>query len=82
MTPTTKKPETLSEKTHSPEEPLQRFVGIRKVKEGWITEGLKVVGEKVVSREVLREPDNKALAIEALKLILADIVLDRPWHKR
>lgn len=71
---------TTSETTTNPDE--RRYVGIWRGPKGWSCEAAYVRDGKLVKTAQIREPGEKILAMEALKLALADIVLDRSLKVR
>lgn len=73
------KPKTVETKASND----TRFIGIRKTSQGWSCVGIFVDDAgKITKQETIREPGQKHLALEALKLCLADLVTDKPWRKR
>lgn len=48
--------------------PVVDALGLVKVKGGWTVVALKTQGDRVVGREVIRGPEPRAVALEAMKL--------------
>lgn len=48
--------------------PVVDALGLVKVKGGWSVVAIKTQGDRVVGREVVRGPEPRAVALEAMKL--------------
>lgn len=59
---------------------VTRYIGANRGPDGWVCEALYVDKDGKTRKETIRKGD-KLQTLNAVRVCMADLVLDRPWRK-